>query len=496
MVFQFLRLEMLKLSRSSSFGRSLAVALFLGLVALLLLSYIFLLGISLPYLIENFFEGEEAVNVLNRYLIYFFLFEIIYRYFIQSLPVLDLENWLHHPVNKGFIINFLLVKSFISPLNIVAILLFLPITVMNITPSYGAGQAFQWFGFLLMLSWALHYLVLWFKQSYDDSIWSIVMLAGVMVLSSGANYMGWFDIGQVMAPVFEFALVNFLPVAIGVLIFIAAYLVAYKFYRKNTYVEDLTSEEQVKFGNQSIGFFNRFGMAGEYANLEWKLIIRHKKSRTYLNLAGFFLLYGLIFYTNDAGYVPGETFPYLWVFVGSFITGIFMLQYGQLFLSWNSANFDFFLSRKNGVKELVQGKYLLFASICSLCLLLSVPYVYFGWDILLIHLVMFVFNIGVIMHLVIWLSLYKPKPMDLNKGAMFNYEGVGMAQFLMIIPMMVAPYIFFLPIAALWGPYVGLAVLGVIGIAGMLAFNKMAAISVQRIISNKYEISSSFRQEL
>ncbi|WP_143962198.1 DUF5687 family protein [Litoribacter populi] len=496
MIFQFLRLEMLKLSRSSSFGRSLAVALFLGLVGLLLLSYVFLLGISLPYLLNNFFEGEESVTVLNRYLIYFFLFEIIYRYFIQSLPVLDLENWLHHPVKKRFIINFLLGKSFVSPLNIIVILLFLPITVMEIAPTYGTVQAFQWFGFLVMLSWSLHYLVMWFKQSYDDSIWSIVMLAVVMILSSGANYMGWFDIGVVVQPVFELALANIFLFILGILLFMGSYYIAFYFYRRHAYVEDLTSEEDIKFGNQSIGFFNRFGMAGEYANLEWKLIIRHKKSRTYLNLAGFFLLYGLIFYTNDAGYVPGETFPYLWVFVGSFITGIFVLQYGQLFLSWNSANFDFFLSRKDGVEELVKGKYLLFASICLLCLLLSVPYVYFGWDILLIHVVMFVFNLGVIMHLVIWFSLYKPKPMDLNKGAMFNYEGVGMAQFLMIIPMMVAPYIIFLPVAAIWGPYTGLAALGIIGLTGILGFKKLAAISVNRIVSNKYEISSAFRQEL
>jgi hypothetical protein len=31
--------------------------------------------------------------------------------------------------------------------------------------------------------------------------------------------------------------------------------------------------------------------------------------------------------------------------------------------------------------------------------------------------------------------------MDLNKGAMFNYEGVGAAQFLIIIPLMAGPYL-------------------------------------------------------
>jgi hypothetical protein len=117
----------------------------------------------------------------------------------------------------------------------------------------------------------------------------------------------------------------------------------------NAYLEDLTQEENVRFVNQDLGIFSRFGLAGQLANLEWKLIIRHKKSRTYLMLAGFFLLYGLIFYTNPA-YKAETGFSHMFVFVGSFITGIFMLQYGQLFLSWNSSNFDFFFKKEMVLK--------------------------------------------------------------------------------------------------------------------------------------------------
>jgi hypothetical protein len=144
----------------------------------------------------------------------------------------------------------------------------------------------------------------------------------------------------------------------------------------------------------------------------------------------------------------------------------------------------------------VKGKYLLFIAISFLCFLVSVPYAYFGWDILLIHLATFIFNMGVIIHLVIYLSLWKPKPMDLNKGAMFNYEGVGIAQFLMIIPMMGAPYIVYLPFALLVNQYAGLLALGVIGGIGILAFPKLAKFSIDKVIDNRHEISSSFRQEL
>src|SRR5690606_4245593 len=149
-----------------------------------------------------------------------------------------------------------------------------------------------------------------------------------------------------------------------------------------------------------------------------------------------------------------------------------------------------------GIENLVKGKYLLLISISLLCFLLSIPYVYFGWKFLLIHLATFLFNAGIMIHLIIYLAIWKPKPMDLNKGAMFNYEGVGAAQFLMIIPMMVAPYVIYLPFALFFNMYAGLAAMGTLGIVGILFFNKLSKINIVRVLKNRYEISSSFRQEL
>jgi hypothetical protein len=66
----------------------------------------------------------------------------------------------------------------------------------------------------------------------------------------------------------------------------------------------------------------------------------------------------------------------------------------------------------------------------------------------------------------------------------------------MIIPMMAAPYAIFLPAAYLGGDYAGLIALGVVGLLGMIAYPKLSDISVQKVLNNRYEISSSFRQEL
>jgi hypothetical protein len=204
----------------------------------------------------------------------------------------------------------------------------------------------------------------------------------------------------------------------------------------------------------------------------------------------------LIFYTNPAYQNGDGSISAIFIFVGVFITGIFMIQYGQQFLSWNSGNFDFFLAREQGIEALVKGKYLLFIGVSVVCFLASIPYAYFGIEFFFIHLATFLFNIGILIHVIIYLALWKPKPMDLNKGAMFNYEGIGAAQFLIVIPMMAGPYLIYLPFSLLISDYAGLVALGVTGIIGLIAFKPLSQLIINKIQSNRYEISSSFRQEL
>ncbi|HAS60186.1 MAG TPA: hypothetical protein DEQ87_15285 [Algoriphagus sp.] len=495
MFFELIRLQFLKSVRSTSFAKSVLTNIFLGFIVLLLLLYVLGAGLLLKVIIEKLAEGQDPLTVLNSYLIYFFLGEFMYRYFIQQLPVVELESLLHLPIGKSKIMHILLLRSFISPINVIALLLFLPFGVQVILPASDAVGLIGWIGSIVLTSWILHWFMLWFKQRFEDSTIGLLIVVAVLFLGSGSSYMGWFNLGEIMKPVFDLSISTPIPVIVLAILFVASYWLCFKYHFNNAYLEDLSSEENVRFTDQSIGFFSRFGLAGEMANLEWKLIIRHKKSRTYLMLSGFFLLYGLIFYTNPV-YASDEGISTIFIFVGVFITGIFMIQYGQLFLSWNSGNFDFFLNRRGGVEELIRGKYLLFISVSVVCFLASVPYVYFGWQILAVHFATFLFNVGILVHAIIYLALWKPKPMDLNKGAMFNYEGVGAAQWLMVIPMMVLPYLIYLPFSFLVSDYAGLIALSVCGILGIIFFKPLAKLNVQRVMQNKYEISSSFRQEL
>src|SRR5690606_7624822 len=127
----------------------------------------------------------------------FFLFEIIYRYFVQGLPVLELESLLHLPISKSWIIRFLLIRSFISPLSLIPVLLFTPFAVMEIAAARGGGAAVSWLSLLLLVSWSIHWIMLWFKQRFEDSMIGVAVIFMVFLLGTGSSYYGYYNIGEI-----------------------------------------------------------------------------------------------------------------------------------------------------------------------------------------------------------------------------------------------------------------------------------------------------------
>ena len=73
------------------------------------------------------------------------------------------------------------------------------------------------------------------------------------------------------------------------------------FFYKNFYPESFNSKITTQQKYQSDwSFLKRFGIIGEIIGVELKLILRHKRTKSILYMSGFFLFYGLIFYSNAA----------------------------------------------------------------------------------------------------------------------------------------------------------------------------------------------------
>ncbi len=89
-------------------------------------------------------------------------------------------------------------------------------------------------------------------------------------------------------------------------------------------------------------------------------------------------------------------------------------------------------------------------------------------DILLINFVTYLFNLGFISYMLIYMATYNKKRMDLSKGSSFNYQGVGAANWLVLLPAFVLPILIYIPFWVMGYRYAGFATIGLIGILGLL----------------------------
>ena len=131
-------------ARSSSVGKDTAIQVTLGLMALALIGYSLALGFGLEKIIINTLKQKDAITFLNRLMIYYFLGGFVTRYFLQSLPAIDARPYLHLPISRNKLANFLISKSLIHIVNISVFLLFTPFAFGIVAETYGIAQAWTW----------------------------------------------------------------------------------------------------------------------------------------------------------------------------------------------------------------------------------------------------------------------------------------------------------------------------------------------------------------
>ncbi len=488
----FLRHSVWKFFRSSTTGKDLSVTIILGLLYLLMSAYLLAMGFALEGLITKILKQPHAISFLNSILVYYFVFEFVLRYFLQHLPVMDVQPYLHLPIKRSAIIHYLLGRSLFHATNCFVLLLFAPFAITVISAEAGVSRGFSWLMGIWLVSLIMHYSIFLFKKKLDDSIGGLLLLVGLFGGLAAADYVGWIKLSHISAFIFDALLEQPMTLLLPVGLLALAYFVNFSFLKQALYPEEMTVQQAQQFRSADLPMLKRWGITGVFINTELKLIIRNKRPRTILWMSGIFLLYGLIFF-NDPKYA--EELPGMFIFVGVFVTGIFLINYGQFLFSWQAGHYDFTLTRPIATRQWVESKYWLLASSTFVCFLLSVPYVYFGWQVLMALAATFLFNVGVNTFVIMNMAMWDPKRINLAKGGTLNYEGVGAAQWLLGIPILLAPYLFYAPLSWMGYPKAGVVLVAFAGLAGVMLREPLLKITTNRLEKRKYQIASGFRKE-
>lgn len=479
-----------KTIRSTFFRQGWGVKILLALVALYFLASFGFLGYFLKEILQDAFNDPEKVTpILSGGILFYLLTDLVMRFFLQDLSVIAVQHYLSLPISKKKIIHFLLQSSIFNFFNLLPLLFLVPWAIRVIPEEYSLMHQIIWPISMMAVIFTNHYLAIYLKRvlAVDAKIfWAIVIALGALY---GLHYFEVLDLTvlskTLYQPLAESHYLAWWPVALMVLV----YLINYRFLLEMTHLDRWKTKAK-EASSMRFAFLESKGPLGLMMANELKLITRNRRTKTALYLSGFFSLYGLIFYNQD---MYADSYGWL-VFVGIFMSGIFMINYGQFLVSWESAYFDGILTRAYSMEEFYRAKYYLMILSCLVMYLLTIPYVYFGWHALMINTAALFYNIGINSAVLLFASTYNKKPVDLSKGSAFNYQGTGAAQFVIIIPLMVVPMLAFQAFNVFDAPNLGLLFLGGMGVIGLLTHRVFIRETIKNFKEKKYINAAGYRE--
>lgn len=140
MIKKFIYLEWKAFTRSASFGANLAMKILIGFL-MVYFSIIFIgMGVGAFYILKKM--NLEPLATINKFLIYYFLFDLVIRLLMQAIPVLNIKPLLVLPFKKPTIVHFSLGKTILSFFNWAHALFFLPFSIVLLFEGYSISGVF------------------------------------------------------------------------------------------------------------------------------------------------------------------------------------------------------------------------------------------------------------------------------------------------------------------------------------------------------------------
>ncbi len=482
---KFINLEYKQFFRSSYWQKSLALNILLGFFALYLLASFLVLGFAVYPLLKEKIPDKDPFIVVNHFLIYVFLIDLIIRYFLQNLPKLSVKPFFVLPVKRSQITHYLLGKSTLSFFNFLPAMFYIPFSIMLIINEYNILGVTMWLLGVLALTLSNNYLNILINKNSRFFLFVLSLL----VLISATQYFGWYDwagiFGQIVYGFYQYPI----SVSIPIVVFLLCYYLAYRTLKQQLYL-DFISEKKQFATDEGLSWLDRFGQKSIFLRNDIRLIRRNKRPKMVFIMSFMMVLYGLMFFNNP---IYMKKTPFMLIFVVVFMSGAFTLNFGQFVPAWDSRYYNFFMSQNFKYREYLEAKWLIMTIMTILLFILSTPYLYFGGKILLLLLVGAVFNLGFISYLVLFFGAYNRKAIDLDKSAMLNYQGTSAMQFLMVFFIMIVPMLIYGLANYIWGFDIAIGIFFVIGIMG-LAFKKPIMNFIEKkYITNKYKTISAFK---
>ena len=485
MFLRFIYLEWKAFLRSASFGTSLAMRILMGFLIAYFTLLFLVLGIGGFYALKKM--NLDPLVTINKFLVYYFLFDLAFRLMLQKIPVLNIRPLLVLPIKRPTIVHFSLGKTALSFFNILHAFLFIPLSVVLIYEGYDVASVVYWHLGVFALVYINNFLNI--ILSNKDQLFGI-FLAIVAVLG-GLQYYGYFDVTLYIAPFFE-ALFHTVGVFLIPLVILGLlYYYTFVYFKNELYLDAGLAVKGEIAKTEDLTWLNQFGTLGTFLKNDIKLIKRNKRSKTTVLMSVLFLFYGLIFFGN-----PTQP-QVMYIFAGIFVSGGFLFTFGQFVPSWDSSYYQLMMTQNIPYRGYLNSKWWLIVIATFASTILASFYLYFGWQVYLTIVAGAIYNIGINSHLVLLGGAFTKTPIDLtqSQGAFGDKKAFNVNTMLLSIPKLVLPLLLYGLGKYFGGQELGLGLVALAGVIGF-AMRNWVFLQIEKIYKReKYKTIAAYKQK-
>ncbi|MDQ7959333.1 DUF5687 family protein [Flavobacterium lindanitolerans] len=486
---KFLMLEWKAFFRSASFRTNLALKILMIFGAIYFTLVFLFMGIGAFYLIKEELHLDPLVTV-NQFLIYYFLFDLIMRLFLQKIPVMNIRPLLTLPIKKSTIVNFALGKTVLSFFNFVHCFFFVPFSIVLIMEGYDIVSVILWHIGLMALVYVNNFL----NILLNNKDYLFIIFIGLVLVLGAMQYYDLFDVTNYTSVFYQGLFDTGYIFLIPVFLLIALYAITFNFFKKNLHLDTGLSSKHSVAKTEQYTWLNQFGTIGTFLKNDIRLIKRNKRSKTTIFMSLLFLFYGLLFFASG---IESYDNPMMHMFAGIFVTGGFLFTFGQFVPSWDSAYYPLMMTQNIPYKGYLSSKWWLIVIATAVSTVAASFYLYFGLEVYLVIVVGAIYNIGVNSHLVLLGGAYTKTPVDLgsSKGAFGDKKAFNVKTMLISLPKLLLPMIIYALGYYLINPTTGLALVALTGILGFALKNKVFNLIERVYKTEKYKTLEAYKQK-
>ncbi|MGI9570965.1 MAG: DUF5687 family protein, partial [Desulfobulbia bacterium] len=228
MMKHFLTLEWKEFIRASYFQKGLVIKILLFLALLYFGGMAIFMGAILFFALKKFVPAVDPVIIVNNFMIHWLLLNLLVRFFMQQLPVMNIKPLMTIPIKRNVVIHYLLGKTAMSFFNFVSLFIFLPFSIVLLFNDYPIANVTFWFVSVMCLTMVINFIN--FLINKNNAVFYTI--ATVLAAFIALEYFGIFKVSGPFGLAFNALYDEPYLVAIPIILMIALSKINFDFVKR------------------------------------------------------------------------------------------------------------------------------------------------------------------------------------------------------------------------------------------------------------------------